>query len=801
MYGPHTRLRHGHLRHLRSSLVLAVLIAGLLCYTAAADAAIIKTWRTQPVGTLVTEMPVIINGSGSIDGVPLNLSTLALSVDGVLIPRSAYTASTPYTRNLYVYYLPQPPFTDGIHTVRVQIADALGRVSAYQWSVTVGIPPKMAWVAPTAGSQNYDGRPEIAMTLSDNTPGTTFNVAGQVHLGSATGAVVAGFGGTGLSAGTQSFLPSAELSPGTYYLTATVTDAAGSALSVTGNASRSFSVVAVPPMTMFTAPCGTCHDGTGHPATGMACSDCHLSVYHEYQHCEDCHAGHSGPVNVTGVTGSCRSCHDKDGAPKHTKESVTPAHAASCSGCHNESLLDRHTYIPEGSTYSTQCDLCHESTDPDVVAAITSGNTSCSACHDGGHEAVHTPAERTDGCATCHAGASLTIVHLSGTTLTCDSCHASTDPEVVAAIAANNLSCSGCHVTAGVDYHVGMEVAHTSPVSTYYTCSGCHHSWSSNPLRGHDITRHEGGCATCHNASTDLTGKTALCSSCHITEGEGSAPTAYHRQTVLYHSPADPGSLACARCHQTTNVRELHTVQGCQTCHNGGGCMECHRAHNAYPGTALLSGVSCSRCHTTEGTNYHVGVATAHASSTASCQGADCHTASLIDLHADYVAIRPEYEDTCALCHVNPNPARIPETATSDCTSCHSATSSHGDEVLTHTAVLGSGVIPMGAGGDSDHGADWSTYVECASCHNENLIVEHVGACALCHGGTNPAGPLRGTWTASCQQGNCHVSYHIEMAPDHNGAYYNSSQSCFSCHIGPDLPSEVDCSGCHTRRQ
>jgi len=36
------------------------------------------------------------------------------------------------------------------------------------------------------------------------------------------------------------------------------------------------------------------------------------------------------------------------------------------------------------------------------------------------------------------------------------------------------------------------------------------------------------------------------------------------------------------------------------------------------------------------------------------------------------------------------------------------------------------------------------------------------------------------------------------MAADHNGAYYNSSQSCDSCHTGsPQWPGDVDCARCH----
>ena len=84
----------------------------------------------------------------------------------------------------------------------------------------------------------------------------------------------------------------------------------------------------------------------------------------------------------------------------------------------------------------------------------------------------------------------------------------------------------------------------------------------------------------------------------------------------------------------------------------------------------------------------------------------------------------------------------------------------------------------MGASAeDVDHGYIWSADVECAWCHYSDLGTQHSNDCAGCHSGANPVASLGGAWDGSCQQGGCHAAaLHADMQPDHNGAYYNSSQ-------------------------
>ena len=84
--------------HRAAAIVCVLLLTALLAalaFPAMAEASLIptKNWKVQPVGTVGTGVPVVVNASGSIDGVALNIATLSLTIDGALVPRASYTAS------------------------------------------------------------------------------------------------------------------------------------------------------------------------------------------------------------------------------------------------------------------------------------------------------------------------------------------------------------------------------------------------------------------------------------------------------------------------------------------------------------------------------------------------------------------------------------------------------------------------------------------------------------------------------------------------------------------------------------
>jgi len=294
----------------------------------------------------------------------------------------------------------------------------------------------------------------------------------------------------------------------------------------------------------------------------------------------------------------------------------------------------------------------------------------------------------------------------------------------------------------------------------------------------------------------DLTGKTATCSSCHVAEGAGTPPAAYHRDTVVIHSPQDAGSLDCARCHETTNVRDLHVTNGCATCHATYNCSECHKMHNANPGTPLLSGLSCSKsCHKAQGTDYHKTFSADHTYSAmgAGCQGSNCHANTLVEAHESYVGEGnryPDYEDTCALCHLNEDPERVPASATADCVSCHAA--QHGDIATAHQSTGGADFVSIGVG-YPDHDYGWGdgygSSQSCSDCHITDLLALHVNNCDACHASsdTNVLGAIS-SGSTGCPT--CHPSQHTGSVGAHEGEYGNSNSDCGSCHGS-------GCTGCH----
>jgi hypothetical protein len=554
--------------------VVAVALAALVA-PAPAEAAIIsaRNWRVQPKGVAGTGVPVIINGGGSFDAYPLDISTVAFYRDGDLVPRAAYTATTPFGRNLYLYHLPQPAFVDGPHTLAVRIADTLGRVSAYEWSVTIAQPPTASWTGPAPGAEITDGRPVISMSLADNTPGTAFAVSGQVRTGSATGAVVATFGDPAAAAGAAEYRLAEELPPGMYYLTASVSDDAGNVRWLSGTAARAFTVVSEPAMTLPPATClgAGCHAATGHPATGMSCESCHVYVIHEYAQCEDCHGGHAGPVTVTGVFGPCDVCHDPDrpSVPGHTKTSTTPDHMSSCNGCHNESLIDRHAVTPTGSMFAYQCDLCHASADPRVAGAVTAGDMTCGACHDVGADhgaysvALHTSDDTCLG--TCH--------------------NAELGPEHVALTP--SVGCAECHLA---------KVAEVKPWDS--SCSACHElaQPATHPTPG---TTHVGSDALVRDYTANFSVRTSMS---WKTYQFGCTPTQASGQRI---------------CHDVSNLATLHAGLpngGCAVCHTGSGpaangseCITCHGTGWYSPSTSSGTIARPGSDHASSGTITRVG--------------------------------------------------------------------------------------------------------------------------------------------------------------------------------------------------
>ncbi len=502
--------------------------------------------------------------------------------------------------------------------------------------------------------------------------------------------------------------------------------------------------------------------------------------------CATCHDSEDISVQAAILGGftTCEACHAVHGPIQdvHASNFVdTPEY--DCGLCHESNLANEHngsfTVVTPGGTALTGCDVCHAYYETprgtEVQNAISQTNdTRCSACHaayHGGAGASHTAntTPSIEGCGDCHDddpdtdGMDVTVVHAGAAAGPCSVCHA--NPARVPDIATKTAECASCHAASGTDYHRNMSV-HASPDAAL--CSGqCHHQ---NP----DVTAIHPACTTCHTV-VDTENQDTSCTNCHLIQGVD-----YHPNFTEHHTPVDAGSTDCARCHETTDIRELHVTNGCETCHTGE-CANCHTPHGGMGGGYLLRGTQCSVCHTTSGTDYHLGAGAKHTFEgiDPSCVSAGCHASnSLPEAHEAHLARYPQYADTCALCHLNDDSGRIDwSTASADCSSCHEV---HGDI-------------------DAIHQAPGSQ--ACVDCHETADVRDIHPACDTCHNGTTDT-----SGTTACGNTGCHVGY-VPPDPNHYPAAPHAATTasgCTKCHSA-DMKTEhfkptvgpVSCVECH----
>lgn len=733
-----------------------------------------------------------------------------------------------------MFYNCQTRILNGSNAVTATVTSANGTTS-YSWTFSYGTGGTIGTVSPAAGSVLPSSPASI--TAAVVSPYASFTAT--MLLDGASVPVT-------FASGTKTFTytPGSQLAPGTHTVAFSARDAAAT------TASKSWTFTVRPPMSTG-GDCVSCHVTypSAHPTD--VCSDCHAHGYtvaggshgaatptaagcggDGTQQASACHRLDHTSDSGWGIWGSgpfvCSTCHSAayPAVAQHTDARTTTAHesgATGCGPCHSGSLISEHAKFPKANAIKYQCDLCHGANAPQKAKdAIAAGTTTCTACHAGAadHESQHV-ATVDAACAGAGCHTAVNLLGLHGAT-GCAGCHEATSPNVITAISIGDRSCAACHKTSGTDYHKNMAV-HYAPDSAA-SCGHCHHLWGANATRGPDVTQHNAGCTTCHDGIRDLSSITTKCTNCHAQDG-----TDFHVNTVTWHSATDAGSLSCARCHESANVKVLHASVGCNTCHKTYACGECHAPHSPIPNTPLLTGVACSRCHTTVGTNYHRSFEATHTFSAmpVSCQASGCHVNKLTDAHASLVGAGgryPQYADTCALCHLNDSPTRVPATATSDCSSCH-AGADH--ENVDHSVAgpciasgchVGNGVTIHQAGPKcqachapgvtptlvcrtchpTPHtAANHGSADICSSCHSTgNLMTVHADKCTTCH--ATPANGM--TWNGTCSQVGCHPNYHSTMAMPQGGNHpsdHGYGDYCWDCHPG-DEPSEWNCNGCHT---
>jgi hypothetical protein len=506
--------------------------------------------------------------------------TCAMTVDGAPVTPTWDAGTKTFS------YTPSSPFGDNTpHTASVTVTDPDGFSSVRTWDFSVHLRPYLHTPVPTGGSTVSVGRPNIGLTLWDDTPGTLelrfFLDRRQVF----DGVVVQG---------AWRWNPAVALAEGAHTARAVATNANG----VSAELEWSFSVVAGAPLT--SSGCTRCHDYTTHPANGDCATTCHPGAHYIGSYdCGECHGGspdHSAATfsgtprwcthhNRWDVRRACTACHPSL-RPMHDPAAAEAKHVyaglpASCRECHSDSLITEHERYPAGWGTKYDCAVCHDRATSTVLAAIAANDVSCDACH---------------------ANADHMTVH--DTTLP-----------------PNRTRCydAGCHAPNLITEHVGHGVA----------CSGCH-------VGGYALSGSFVG------ASVGAGAKALPLSADKMPPADGTAPKGMISAAIVF-DPADAvndGNTACDACHppNTHGNRE-----DCETCHgpippttdgseptattapdsyaawsNTGAnadtgtphkgyttstnkCLVCHAVHNASTsGESLLRGraeASCEYCH------------------------------------------------------------------------------------------------------------------------------------------------------------------------------------------------------------
>jgi len=497
---------------------------------------------------------------------------------------------------------------------------------------------------------------------------------------------------------------------------------------------------------------------------------------------------------------SCNTCHggsySAGGANVHnpgTGSADPAAHTSSSSlcfgsGCHATSRLlsDVHAEFvgdpaAKYSQYPTTCALCHDNSD-ELRIDWDTATAECVSCHAGYHGV-------TPGDPVPHDNR--TVSHT---------------------VTAASDACTGCHSDTLMGTHGATDYDET-------LCAGCH---TVHPTAN-------AACDKCHSSS-DVWGKTADCVSCHADMFDGGAVGSSHYDAGLHTATpfsaayqgsgsdglVNSGGKECSICHSDT-LATAHSA----TSASGGSitCAECHLDESL--GSSATVDASwpinkCTDCHDSGAATTHDSFSTTHTVEPGTCAGtgASCHDfTNLASLHEvgqsggapNYLGCGNADPGDPSSCHnvvdTRPSPINPAASCGEGSGGCHADKNAgnHGYSAALHTATLGAGDVDMGIGiDDIDHGASWSFYIDCSTCHYTDLATQHGSKCATCHAGANPVASLGGAWTGSCQQADCHPSIHTGMQPDHNGAYFNSSSSCDSCHTGsPDWPGDPDCTRCH----
>ncbi|MDP2106096.1 MAG: hypothetical protein Q8J76_08900, partial [Desulfobulbaceae bacterium] len=491
-------------------------------------------------------------------------------------------------------------------------------------------------------------------------------------------------------------------------------------------------------LTPTTVNCAGCHSATASPFVGAgqvhaanACATCHNtsttgalkgSALNGTGECKNCHTtyftGHDhgttggtvdhaiaiNPATDLSQLDSqpCSNCHSAQNWPN-----ILSTHFGVCTTCHNANR-DINPAAPVGVTVNY------------VIASYISGTIHCLDCHlNKGATVAHGSVDHsaaglsiildTPTCvAVCHPANNPMSVHNSR----CSSCHTAPpsleDPanRPWASTIIRGATCSGCHAT----YFNSHSHNHTTTVTATVLCVNCH--------TGNLITSVHSGCASCHdpangnrrvgvNGNGDATinsGNGGTCAQCHL--GYFNSHAHDHNAQVKKNVATTPSTANCIGCHIATNAPfvgngEVHTTNGCATCHNT-------TTNGSLKSPAIAGGGECISCHSSYFTSHDHG----------NTGGAIDHTV-MINPATD---LGQSDSQPCSNCHSVQNWPNILTTHFGGCATCHNAGRDVNPSQPTGTS------IPMVIANANQ------TTVHCLNCHQDktapaiHLHIDHSAA-------------------------------------------------------------------------
>lgn len=743
------------------------ILASTLAYPAVASAATVwSAHQPAPLSATTNTAPAI---------------SVVLDDDYTLYPMSTVRIDGKYVRSTFKLLSYADPtkaiitaksfvLADGPHTIFVDVPRqaGMGHVTT-TWQFTVGAPPVVSAPVPAPGARISDDTPLVQAAVTDSGPlsSVVVSVDGvEVPSTHADGVVSA-----------QVSEPLANDAPHT----ARVTAVDGSGLSTTLEWGFYVQIYSAMPVDV---DCIGCHTGypTAHPVDD--CAACHgvgSPLNNGYDDPNESHEPGGECYPCHGDVSDCDRCHGQSYATVPVlhdlaEDAYHDSPVAECSPCHIKRVSVEHY------RYGLGCMSCHGSADPAVVQAIADGDASCFACHTGGHEALHESTLEAL-CLECHQP-QLIGEHLDRG-LTCATCHESADPGVLAAIAANDTSCTACHDGSG---HMEQ---HASAIEE--ECAECH---QPNLIDEH-LTDLGLACSTCHDSVDGavidaIATNDTSCMACHSFNDhpyvvEPHASDIATQALVGSYPSGASYSVACTGCHAVDLGTEHERLTSSSS---ATGCAACHPTPrdtlDPWTGSCVQAG-----CHAVGGgTEQHAAMAIDHLVPAQYATCTACHT------QGDAGAIHTASASSCAACHTASSlPTHL------DCGVCHPAQlEPHGYDAAQHTAgvanVTISGTIVNTAGVPyTYYGGTIATYSgqQCGQCHTMDLYLEHTKStsssaaskCAACH--ATPRDTFT-SWNDTCQQGGCHATYHTDMASKHHWSYTGTDSSCgqgsSSCHPG-----------------